>query len=209
MLPVNLSTALSPFFDNFYIYKWTDKVVNNKSLINAYHIEIKDQDLRYLVGEQEETMYEAWHVGGNQVLVKQPGGPFSFMKVSDEEEAAKKSVNYDEKRSVERDAVVRNDYIGDPDKKFKYTLLEFQEAKLGLNNGIFSPQSENGKIIGVPAPSKADFTVKTAGGPKLVSSFRCAIIGISRLQRKSPATRAPRSRRRTSWMLWSRRLYTV
>ena len=66
----------SPFFDNFYIYKWTDKIVNNKTLIIAYHIEIKDQDLRYFVGEQEDTMYEALHVGGNQVLVKQPGGPY-------------------------------------------------------------------------------------------------------------------------------------
>jgi hypothetical protein len=60
VLHVNLSATPSPFFDNFYIYKWTDKIVNNKTLINAYHIEIKDQDLRYFVGEQEDTMYEAW-----------------------------------------------------------------------------------------------------------------------------------------------------
>ena len=174
---MNLSTSSSPFFDNFYIYKWTDKIVNNKTLVNAYHIEIKDQDLRYFVGEQEETMYEAWHVGGNQVLVKQPGGPYSFMKASTEEVTARKSTNYGEMRSMERDAVVRNDFIGDPEKKYKYTLLEFkEESSLGLNNDVFSPMSENGKIIGIPAPSKAAFLVKMAGGPVEVSSMQCAII---------------------------------
>ena len=188
VLHVNLSTTLSPFFDNFYIYKWTDKIVNNKTLVNAYHIEIKDQDLRYFLGEQEDTMYEAWHVGGNQVLVKQPGGPYSFMKAATEEETAKKDANYDEKRSMERDAVVRNNYIGDHNKKFKYTLLEFKEESgaLGLNNDVFSPQSENGKIIGIPAPSKATFTIKTGAGPKTVSSLRCAIIWDIAIVEKKP-----------------------
>lgn len=174
---MNLSTASSPFFGDFYIYQWTDYVHNNKTLINAFHIELKDQDLRYFIGDQEETMYEAWHVGGNQVFVKQPGGPYSFMKAYREEEQAKEDANYNQERSMERDAVIRNDFIGDPDKRFKYTLLEFQEtASHGLSNGIFSPQAENGKIIGLPAPSKSDFTIKTAVGAKNVSSLRCAIM---------------------------------
>lgn len=123
-------------------------------------------------------MFEAWYVSGNQVLVKQPGCPYAYMKGTSEESKGKLKVRYDEDRNMERDAVVRNDFIGDADLKFKYTLLEFEEESntLGFNNQTFSPNSENNKITGVPAPSHADFTIKTATGVKTVSSYRCTIM---------------------------------
>lgn len=159
----------------FFIYYWTDYEHDKKTLHNAYHIELKDQDLRYMMGGKEAA-FAAWHLGGNRIFVKIPSVSYGYLMDSTAEDAAKVAAGYTNSRSKSAHNVTRNAIVTNKDRHFKYFLLTFPEdPEDGLNNDIFSPGAENGKInIDLDVPI-ATFEVPSAKGPQMVNSFRANV----------------------------------
>jgi len=144
------------------------------TLHNAFHIELQDQDMQWMLTGESESFFAAFHIGENRVMFKAPSGSFSLLKDSATEDAGKKAAGYDEPRSIEAYNVERNAIVNDPDRQFKYYLLSFPCTE-DLNNEIFSPNSENGKLRVDVHPTVKNFTLP-GDTPTSASSYRCSIV---------------------------------
>ena len=165
-----------PFYgQQFYVYKFTNYVHNGKTVHNGVHIE-KDQDLRFLVGDKDETCYEAWHIAPNKVMVKHPAASYAFLDAGTKEVESKAAAGYKNSCSIQADTVIRNKILQQQKLHFTYSLLVFESLNLGLNNDIFSPMAENGKINSEVAPTEGRFEVSTKHGVKALSSYRATIM---------------------------------
>lgn len=184
--------ALTPFFSEevmidldsdwpfvgqqFYVYKFTNYVHDGKTLHDGVHIEMKDQDLRFFVGNKDETCYEAWHFPPNKVMVKHPATSYAFLDAGSKEVESKTASGYKNSCSIQADTVIRNKILQLPKLHFTYTLLVFGSLNLGLNNDIFSPMAEDGKINSEVVPTEGHFEVRTNTGVQKLSSYRAAIM---------------------------------
>ena len=161
----------------FLIYYYQNKKWQGKLLYNVYHIELQDQDLRFMIGELEAAAFEAWHIGGNKVFVKVPSVSFDYLKNAKALATSKKQAGYTEPNSLEANSVTQNAIVNNPDRHFKYYLLEFpnEEPEDGLDNSICSPGAENGKIeIDLDTPV-CSFEVQTAKGKQTATQYRANI----------------------------------
>lgn len=166
-----------PFYgQQFYIYKFTNYVHSGKTVHNGVHIEMQDQDLRFLVGDKDETCYEAWHVPPNKVLVKHPAASYAFLDAACKEVEAKVTSGYKNTCSIQAHNVIRNRILQQRELHFTYTLLVFENLNLGLNNDIFSPMAENGKIDSEVVTTEAVFQVSTKNGVQKLASYRATIM---------------------------------
>jgi len=163
-------------FGPFYINVTENKVVNNQTVHNAYHIELKDQDLRWVTSAEEEEVFAAWHVRTNQVLVRKPEPSYSFWKAPEEEEAARKNAKYQDERIIESYSVSRNAVTKDTHNMYKYYLLTFTEAKLGLLNETLSPGAEDGLLEVDVHTVESPFDVQTSAGVNQSKMLRCNIV---------------------------------
>lgn len=109
-----------------------------------------DKDLEECASGDED-MYQAWHIGGQRVMVKMP----SEAAAEKAAEAGTQMVDYNTRKPRMQEAydVARNDMLTDPDRHFKYFLLEFpfipsdeDAIDRGLDNSILSPGAQDGKI---------------------------------------------------------------
>ena len=175
-------------FRPFFISHTTNYVVNKKTLQNAYHIELKDQDVRWLVSADEEEAFEAWHVKTNQVLVRVAGPGYSFWKKPEEEEESRKTSQYNDERIIESYNVSRNAVLGDSQNMYTYYLLTFTEAQHGLQNDVFSPDASDGILDADVHIVESTFEFKG----KDVTNIRVNIVWdiaiIERIQRKKEET---------------------
>ena len=163
-------------FGPFYINVTENKVVNNQTVHNAYHIELKDQDLRWVTSADEEEVFAAWHVRTNQVLVRKPEPSYSFWKAPKEEEAARKNAKYQDERIIESYSVSRNAVTKETRNMYKYYLLTFTEAKLGLLNETLSPGAEDGLLDVDVHTVESPFDVQTSAGVSESKMLRCNIV---------------------------------
>jgi len=143
------------------------------TLHNAYHIELQDQDMQWMLTGESESFFAAWHIGANQVMAKVPSGSFCLLKDAATDDAGKKAAGYVEPRSIEAYNVERNAIVNDPDRQFKYYLLSFPSEE-DLDNDIFSPQTENGKLVVDVHPTIKSFHLPMQDDP--VSSYRCTVV---------------------------------
>lgn len=181
---VNLPVTIFPdgkettqhLFGPFYVNKTESKVVNNQTVHDGYHIEVKDQDLRWINSEDEEEAFAAWHVRTNQVLIRKPEPSYSFWKEPKEEEEARKVAKYDDERIIESYNVSRNAVTKDTSNMYRYYLLTFTEAKLGLANEILSPNSEDGQLDVDVHLVQSEFEVQTSAGTNTAVMHRCNIV---------------------------------
>jgi len=115
------------------------------TLHNAYHIELQDQDMQWMLTGETESVFLAYHIAPDKLFYKVPSGSFVFLKDSKADESAKSASGYKEPRSIEAYNVARNAIVNDPSRHFKYYLLKFP-SNTPLDNSIFSPNTENGKL---------------------------------------------------------------
>jgi len=145
------------------------------TLHNGYHIELQDQSMQWMLTGDSEPYFSAYVVTTHGVMVKIPSGSYNLMKDHATDDAGKEAAGYDDSRRLEPYKVERNAIANDPDRHFKYYLLEFPGDD--LNNSLFSPNSENGKLAVDVHPTSKAFTVPLEDGT--VQNFfehRCTIV---------------------------------
>jgi len=149
---------------------------DNGMLHNAFHIELQDQDMQWMLTGETEPYFAAYYIGGNQVMIKKPSGSYNLLKDSAADDAGKAAAGYTEPRCIEAYNVERNAIVNDPERQFKYYLLSFP-CKEDLDNDIFSPNSENGKIVVDVHPVIKEIVLDLGDeNPTCGNSFRCCIV---------------------------------
>jgi len=160
-----------PFFITYFSNHVDD---DTGTLFNVFHIEMQDQDMQWMLTGELESFFAVFHIGENRVMFKVPSGSFSLLKDSPTEDAGKKAAGYNELRSIEAYNVECNAIVNDPDCQFKYYLLSFPCTE-DLNNEIFSPNSENGKLRMDVHPIVKTFMLP-GDTPTSALSYCCSIV---------------------------------
>jgi hypothetical protein len=83
-------------FGPFYIFPFTDHPDDKSILHNGWHIELKDQEDVHWALQWEMTVFEAFQLGENQVMVKMPSMSFTYLKsrTANAEDDAKSTLGY-------------------------------------------------------------------------------------------------------------------
>lgn len=173
--PINVSQT-DPEINNgqFFIVHFLNHS-NNGLLTNGFYIELPDLDIQWCMGETEHIA--AYQVSPSQVMVKGPSCYWALLNNGKALEEAKKKAGFTHPRIIEAVTVARNDIVQNPDRHYKYWLLNFPvDVELGLNNDVFSPNAENGKLVADVHFVETKVEVNTNEGKKTLTSVRANIV---------------------------------
>jgi hypothetical protein len=164
----------------FFIVHFTDDPVNGR-IYDGYRIMLQDQDIRWCLGSEEA--FKMWWLGGNEVMVQIPSASYSFYHDTAAEQKGKTAAGDVNPRIAQATNIARNSIKNNEDRYFKrylLTLPSLVDDHNNLDNSVYSPGTENGKVRSkiVVLNSKFDVPADDGSGgivQKQVTSSRCDI----------------------------------
>lgn len=164
----------------FFIVSFTDDPVKSR-IYNGYRIHLLDQDLRFCLGKEES--FKAWWLGGNEVMIQIPSSSFTFLHDAAAEQKGKTKAGDINPRISQATNIARNSIKNNEERLFKRYLLQLPtlvDDHNNLDNSVYSPNEENGKIKSKVVVVESDFEVPTKDSSgnivmKPVTSLRCDV----------------------------------
>jgi len=159
----------------FMIYPFRDHELATGRIANGFIIQVLDVDPRHNMSKftgNDTPSYEAFHIGGPEVLMKVPSTSYTFVHDEASEKAGLTKGGVIDACKTQPIHVARNSINRDVSRKFQAYRLIFPVA---LENDILSPGSENGLINPKNLPVISKYTVTTSKGDASIQSFRSNI----------------------------------